>query len=62
MRAPCATVGVERFPAHVVAGWLGHSPLIAAKHYLQVRDSHFDATAGVGGGGSKSGNNGGIFG
>ena len=29
MRASCATDWVERFPAHVVAGWLGHSPLIA---------------------------------
>lgn len=48
MRASCATDWVERFPAHVVAGWLGHSPLIAAKHYLQVRDAHFDLAAGVG--------------
>ena len=48
MRASCATDWVERFPAHVVAGWLGHSPLIAARHYLQTRDVHFDmATAGV---------------
>ncbi len=46
MRASCATDWVERFPAHVVAGWLGHSPLIAAQHYLQTRDAHFDlATA-----------------
>ena len=37
-----ATDWVERFPAHVVAGWLGHSPLIAAQHYLQTRDAHFD--------------------
>jgi len=32
MRASCATDWVERFPAHVVAGWLGHSPMIAAQH------------------------------
>lgn len=49
MRASCATDWVERFPAHVVAGWLGHSPLIAAQHYLQTRDAHFDLAAGVGG-------------
>ncbi len=50
MRASCATDWVERFPAHVVAGWLGHSPLIAARHYLQTRDAHFDmATGGAGG-------------
>jgi integrase len=48
MRASCATDWVERFPAHVVAGWLGHSPLIAARHYLQTRDAHFDMAAGVG--------------
>jgi len=33
-------------PAHVVAPpeapWLGHSPLVAAKHYLQTRDAHFE--------------------
>lgn len=48
MRASCATDWVERFPAHVVAGWLGHSPMIAAQHYLQTRDAHFDLAAGVG--------------
>ena len=48
MRASCATDWVERFPAHVVAGWLGHSPLIAARHYLQTRDAHFDLAAGIG--------------
>ena len=33
-------------PAHVVArhepSWLGHRPLVAAKHYLQTRDAHFE--------------------
>ncbi len=48
MRASCATDRVERFPAHVVAGWLGHSPLMAAQHSLQTRDAHFDLAAGVG--------------
>jgi integrase len=48
MRASCATDWVERFPAHVVAGWLGHSPLIAAQHYLQTRDAHFDLATGKG--------------
>lgn len=47
LRASCATDWVERFPNHAVARWLGHSPMIAAMHYLQVRDSHFDAAAGV---------------
>lgn len=48
MRASCATDWVERFPAHVVAAWLGHSPMIAAQHYLQTRDAHFDLAAGIG--------------
>jgi integrase len=48
LRASCATDWVERFPAHTVAAWLGHSPMIAATHYLQTRDSHFDAAAGLG--------------
>lgn len=52
MRASCATDWVERFPAHVVAGWLGHSPLIAARHYLQTRDAHFDMAIGGSGGGT----------
>ena len=47
LRASCATDWVERFPSHAVASWLGHSPLIAAQHYLQVRDAHFDAAAGM---------------
>lgn len=50
MRASCACDWVERFPAHVVAGWLGHSPLIAARHYLQTRDAHFDMAIGGAGG------------
>lgn len=55
LRASCATDWVERFPAHVVAGWLGHTPLIAARHYLQTRDAHFDLATGGGEGGAKSG-------
>ncbi len=41
LRASCETDWVEQYPAHVVAGWLGHSPTIAARHYLQTRDHHF---------------------
>ena len=48
LRASCATDWVERFPNHSVAKWLGHSPLIAAQHYLQPRDAHFAAAAGLG--------------
>jgi len=29
------------FPTHVVCAWLGNSPQVARKHYLQVTDDHF---------------------
>ncbi len=32
----------QGFPQHVVCAWLGNSPKIANKHYLQVTDAHFD--------------------
>jgi len=41
MRASRATELAQVFPAHVVASWLGHSQIIGAKHYLQVRDEDF---------------------
>lgn len=47
-RALCATDWVERFPASVVASWLGHSPMIAPQHYMQTHNAHFDLAAGVG--------------
>ena len=43
LRASCATDWVEKYPAHVVAKWLGHSPNVAAAHYLQAREHHFEA-------------------
>ena len=36
----------EKFPSHVVCKWLGNSPDIANKHYLQVTDDHFAAATG----------------
>ncbi len=42
MRASCAADWAEALPAHVVAKRLGHSPLVAAKHYLPTRDAHFE--------------------
>jgi len=38
---------VEKYPAHVVAKWLGHSPKIAAAHYLMTREHHFDDAVNV---------------
>jgi len=42
LRASCATDWVERYPSHVVAKWLGHSPKVAAQHYRMSRDHHFE--------------------
>jgi len=55
LRASCATDWVERYPNHVVAKWLGHSPMIAATHYLQARERHFEDVV-TGGGQGASGN------
>lgn len=32
---------MEKFPLHVVAAWIGNTPEIALKYYLQVTDDHF---------------------
>jgi integrase len=45
LRSTRETELVERFPVHVVTRWLGNSPNIAAKHYLQVTEAHYDRAA-----------------
>jgi hypothetical protein len=52
LRASCATDWVEKYPNHVVAKWLGHSPWIAATHYLQARERHFEDVVAGGGQGT----------
>ena len=47
----CETDWVEKYPAHVVAKWMGHSPKIAAQHYLLAREHHFEDV--VSGGGAQ---------
>ena len=42
MRASRQTELEETFPTHVVCKWMGNSPKVAQKHYLQVTDSHFE--------------------
>jgi integrase len=42
LRASRETELVEGFPAHVVCSWIGNSQLVAAKHYLQVTDEHYE--------------------
>lgn len=41
LRASCETDLVEDFPIHVVAVWLGNTPGVATRHYLQVTESNF---------------------
>ena len=54
MRASRATELAQRYPAHVAAAWLGHSMVVASKHYLQVTDEDF-SRATCGGSGTESG-------
>ncbi|MCO6455094.1 MAG: tyrosine-type recombinase/integrase [Pirellulaceae bacterium] len=42
LRASRATELAAAHPAHVAAAWLGHSQLIARKHYWQVTDEDFE--------------------
>ncbi len=41
MRSSRQTELSERYPIHVVCAWIGNSPVVAADHYLQVRDEYF---------------------
>ena len=41
LRASRQTELESEFPSHVVCSWLGNSPLIASRHYLQVRETDF---------------------
>ncbi len=43
LRASRETELMERFPIQVVTAWMGNTPTIALKHYLQVTDQHFQA-------------------
>jgi hypothetical protein len=45
LRSSRQTELTEVFPAHVVSAWLGNSERIAAQHYLQVLESHFEKAA-----------------
>jgi hypothetical protein len=48
LRASCATDWADEYPMHESSKWLGHSPTVAAKHYLQSKDLHFKAVMGTG--------------
>ena len=43
MRASCETDWLNESPAHVVAGWIGHSVKIQRRNYAQITEGHFEA-------------------
>ena len=45
LRSTRETELAETFPLHVVVKWIGNSQQVAAKHYLQVTDAHFESAA-----------------
>ena len=46
LRASCETDLVQAFPLPTVARWIGNTPIIAARHYIDVTDADFErATA-----------------
>ena len=45
LRATRQTELENGFPTHVVCSWMGNSPRVAKKHYLQVTDEHFEKAA-----------------
>jgi len=42
LRSTRETELAEKFPMHVVCKWIGNSHPVAAEHYLQLTDEHFD--------------------
>jgi integrase len=45
MRGSRETELAKEYPIHVVTSWLGNTPRIALKHYLQVTDADFERAA-----------------
>ena len=41
MRSTCETELAEKYPLQDVTAWLGNSPAVAQKHYLQVKSTNF---------------------
>ncbi|HEX4130875.1 MAG TPA: tyrosine-type recombinase/integrase [Pirellulales bacterium] len=52
LRASRETELARSFPIHVVTAWLGNTPRIALKHYLQITDADFERASN---GGAESG-------
>lgn len=56
MRASCETDLAADHPFHAVCSWLGNTPAVAVRHYLQVLDRDFDKASGAAPkGGAESG-------
>ncbi len=47
LRSSRETELVETYPIHVVCAWIGNTESVAAKHYLQLHDEHFDRATGA---------------
>jgi hypothetical protein len=45
LRASRETELAAQFPIHVVCAWIGNTEMIAAKHYLQVTETHYEQAA-----------------
>jgi hypothetical protein len=46
MRSSRETELAEEYPIHVVCAWIGNSPDVAVRHYLQLRPEHWSKAAG----------------
>ena len=55
LRSTRETELAEQFPIHVVCEWLGNSQAVAARHYLQVTDAHYEAAQECGAAPSRTG-------
>lgn len=49
LRASCETDLMKTFPIHVVTRWIGNSPTVALRHYLQVTDADYERASRGGG-------------
>ncbi len=48
LRASCETDLMKNHPIHCVCAWLGNTPAVALRHYLQVVESDFERAVGSG--------------
>ncbi len=54
LRATRETELAETYPLQVVCEWIGNSPAVASRHYLQVTEAHFRSAIGQAAGGEKN--------